>query len=417
MKTLTRLMVLAVCLAALAMPAVADASSDAVGGAREAYKKYSGVTDQTAKLREEGSAKYKSAKEAAKTEEEKKAALDELMKMYREAGEMEKVALTAFLDAFDKCDPNAFSASDEAALLETGLSQSAQRALEHDPKAAVKAWELLLAKLPKCGSANYARSTWLPIALPSTGDLDGAIKRLGEILKDVPDDNKPDVQMAIGDTRALSGDYEGAQKEYAEALKLTPEKATNNTAAGRAKAYLEMRINLIGKIAPEIDTKDWLGAEAKKLSELKGSVVIVDFWATWCGPCIGSMPGLDDYYKERKADGLLMVGVTRFYDHGYLAANMQELREGKRNGKSEQKLDKEAFARHLKQFRENTGVSYPFAVCSAEEMKSYGITGIPTMFVLDKEGRITFVAVGGMKEHLLRLAADRLLKKAPTTGN
>lgn len=417
MKTLTRLFVLALCLAALSLPAMADAGADSAASAREAWKKYSGVTEQTAKMREEGSAKYKTDKEAAKTEEEKKAALDELMKMYREVGEKEKLALAEFLDAFDKCDPNTFSATEEAALLETGLSQSAQRALEKDPKAAVKAWELLLVKLPRCGSANYVRSTWLPIALPSTGDLEGALKRLGEILKEVPDDNKPDVQMAIGDTRALGGDYEGAQKEYAEALKLTPEKATNNTAAGRAKAYLEMRIKLVGKIAPEIDTKDWLGADAKKLSELKGSVVIVDFWATWCGPCIGSMPGLDDYYKERRADGLLVVGVTRYYDHGYLAANMQELREGKRNGKSEQKLDKEAFARHLKQFRKNTGVSYPFAVGSAEDMKTYGITGIPTMFVLDKEGRITFVAVGGMKEHLLRLAADRLLKKAPTTGN
>ncbi len=281
MKTLTRILVLALCLAALTWPARAEGDSDARAAARDAFKKYQGVTDETAKIREEGSAAYKSAKEAAKTEAEKKAALDALMKMYREVGEKEKAALAVFLDAFDKSDWNAFSATDEAALLETGLGQSAQRALEKDPKAAVKAWEMLLAKLPKCSSANYVRGTWLPIALPSTGDLDGAIERLGEIFKEVPEDNRADVRMAIGDVYALKGEYEAAQKEYAEALKLTPEVANNKTFAGRAKPYLEMRIKLIGKEAPEIDTKTWLGADAKKLSELKGQVILLDYWATW----------------------------------------------------------------------------------------------------------------------------------------
>lgn len=281
MKTLTRLMLLALCLVSLTWPARAEAEADAQAAAREAFKKYASVTDETAKMREEGSAAYKAAKEAAKTEEEKKSALDELMKMYRKVGEMEKAALAVFLDSFDKSDWNAFSATDEAALLETGLGQSAQRALVKDPKAAVKAWEMLLSKLPKCQGANYVRSTWLPIALPSTGDLDGAIKRLGEIYKEVPEDNRADVRMAIGDVYALKGEYEAAQKEYAEALKLTPEVASNKTFAGRAKPYLEMRIKLIGKEAPEIDTKTWLGADAKKLSELKGQVILLDYWATW----------------------------------------------------------------------------------------------------------------------------------------
>ena len=281
MKTLLRLLVLACCLAALSGGGLAESSDDAQAAARDAFKKYQGVTDETAKIREEGSAAYKAAKEAAKTEEEKKAALDALMKMYRDVGEKEKVALAVFLDAFDKSDWNAFSVTDEAALLETGLGQSAQRALERDPKTAVKAWEMLLAILPKCQSSNYVRGTWLPIALPSTGDLDGAIKRLGELYNEVPEDNRADLRMAIGDVYALKGEYEAAQNEYAQALKLTPEKATNSTFAGRAKPYLEMRIKLIGKIAPEIDTKTWLGADAKKLSELKGQVVLLDYWATW----------------------------------------------------------------------------------------------------------------------------------------
>ena len=127
------------------------------------------------------------------------------------------------------------------------------------------------------------------------------------------------------------------------------------------------------------------------------------------------MPRLDELHAERAKEGLMVLGVTRYYDHGYLPVNMQELREGKRGGKAEQKLDQEGFMHHLKQFRENTGVRYPFAVATANDMKNYGITGIPTVFVLDKEGRVTYAAVGGMKEHLLNIAIDRLLKK-PVTG-
>lgn len=410
MKTLLALLAISACLAFTGSNTRADAAVDPQAAAREAFKEYTRVTGETARTREEGSAAYKAAIEAARTDEEKAAALDVLMKMYREVGETDKAALALFLDDFDRSDWNAFKTDEDATLLETGLGQSAQRALETDPRAAVKAWEMLLAKLPRCNSANYVRGTWLPIALPSTGDFEHAIRRLGELLKEVPDDNKPDIMMAIGDTRALTGDYEGAQKEYAEALKLTPETASNKTFAGRCKPYLEMRSKLIGKTAPEIDTKDWLGADARKLSEHKGQVVLLDFWATWCGPCIASMPGLDDLYKERKEEGLLVLGVTRKYDHGYLAASMQELREGKRGGRSEKGLDAEGFAKHLKAFRENTQVSYPFAVATADDMKTYGITGIPTMFVLDRQGVITFVAVGGMREHLLRLAVDRQLK-------
>ncbi|MBP9890886.1 MAG: hypothetical protein KBG84_03190 [Planctomycetes bacterium] len=127
------------------------------------------------------------------------------------------------------------------------------------------------------------------------------------------------------------------------------------------------------------------------------------------------MPRMDELHAERAKEGLMVLGVTRYYDHGYLPVDMQELRDGKRGGKSAQKMDEAAFLKHLADFRENTKVRYPFAVGTAADMKNYGITGIPTVFVLDKEGRVTYAAVGGMKEHLLNIAIDRLLKK-PVTG-
>lgn len=128
------------------------------------------------------------------------------------------------------------------------------------------------------------------------------------------------------------------------------------------------------------------------------------------------MPGLDALYAERAEKGLVVVGLTQVYKNGYLPVNMQELKDGKRGGTAAKEMDEAAYMQHLKDFRERTGVRYPFAVGSKDDFKAYGVTGIPSMFVLDKQGRVAFVAVGGAKEHLLKLAIDRLLA-APAEGD
>ncbi|MCC6465604.1 MAG: TlpA family protein disulfide reductase [Planctomycetes bacterium] len=121
------------------------------------------------------------------------------------------------------------------------------------------------------------------------------------------------------------------------------------------------------------------------------------------------MPGLDALHAERAEKGLAVIGLTQVYKNGYLPVNMQELKEGKRGGTASRDMDEAAYLQHLADFRKNTGVRYPFAVGTKEDFKAYGVTGIPSVFVLDKQGRVAFVAVGGAKEHLLRIAVDRLL--------
>jgi hypothetical protein len=220
--------------------------------------------------------------QAAKTDEEKAAARKEWMEAYRKAEALKAEPLKTFRDVFAATAWESYDVKADAELLETGLNEVGQHAMEADPALAVRAFEMLVTKLPEAPSAGWARTIWLPIALPSTGNLDAAEKRLTELAAGAKDAEKPDLLMAVGDTRALKGDYDGAQAAYAEALKGIPEGVDpKNDARGRAKGYLELRVALIGKAAPEIDSKTWYGAEAKPLSGHKGRVVLLEFWATW----------------------------------------------------------------------------------------------------------------------------------------
>jgi thiol-disulfide isomerase/thioredoxin len=206
------------------------------------------------------------------------------------------------------------------------------------------------------------------------------------------------VLVALGDTRAMGGDLEGALREYTRAMQLNPR-----------DAEAVQRATMLGKAAPELESKEWLGAEAKKLADLQGQVVILHFWASWSSSCLQAMPALDALYQANAHAGLTVLGVTRWYDHGYLPLDAQDLRDGSMAGTIVDKLEESAFAQHLRDFRDRTKLSYPFVISTLDEVKSFGVTDLPTTLIVDKQGKVAFIAVGGMREHLLRITVERLL--------
>lgn len=135
--------------------------------------------------------------------------------------------------------------------------------------------------------------------------------------------------------------------------------------------------------APDF-TVEKLGGGTVKLSDLKGKVVVLDFWATWCGPCKMTMPQLDQFYKNRDK-GVEVYGV-----------NVWE-----RNGTA-----------GVAPFIEKNGYTFPILLAPDELAGQYGVRGIPTMFVIDKEGKIAHRHVGYNPQiaQILKAQTDELLK-------
>jgi thiol-disulfide isomerase/thioredoxin len=145
--------------------------------------------------------------------------------------------------------------------------------------------------------------------------------------------------------------------------------------------------------APEISVLDWIDGQPEKLSDLRGQVVLLDFWATWCGPCRATLPRLEKTYRSYKDKGLVVIGLTNFEGHA----------EGKSLTRT-QELD------YLREFKKRFGVSYGFAVSEAggNDLR-YGVSSIPTSFLLDRRGVVRFISIGS--SDVEAAALNRMIKK------
>ena len=165
--------------------------------------------------------------------------------------------------------------------------------------------------------------------------------------------------------------------------------------------------DLIGKPAPEISGEFSLNGKAVKIADLKGKVVLVDFWAVWCGPCIATFPHLRDWNKDLKDKGLEIVGVTAYYERfGF------DSKEGKLT-KPDEKLTKDQEHEMLKEFAAHHKLEHRLMTLSKDEnkkvSKDYNVTGIPQVVLIDRKGNVRMVKVGATEENAKAL--EKMIKE------
>ena len=142
-----------------------------------------------------------------------------------------------------------------------------------------------------------------------------------------------------------------------------PTKAKN-----RAEEQRRAPDTLVGTPAPDLELAD-LGGRSVRLRDLRGNVVLLDFWATWCGPCREALPMIELYHRGLREKGLLVYGVNSE------AATLAE------------------------EYLEKNTLSFPSLVDSEEQAtRAFRVGAWPTTVLIDRGGTIVFYATGAEPE-------------------
>jgi thiol-disulfide isomerase/thioredoxin len=218
------------------------------------------------------------------------------------------------------------------------------------------------------------------------GELHDAETELRAALAADPDAKVADLHYELG--IVLMGEHRDEEgiAELEKEIELRP----NGTTAEEARARIANPRRARERYAPEFSFVS-AGGQTMSLQTLKGKIVLLDFWASWCGPCVKALPSVRRVQKDHVNDPLVVVGIS-----------------GDRN------------ERAWRDFTSRNGMIWPQYWDEDERLRRiFGVTAIPTYVLIDAEGveQLRVTGAGFDQARTLVAEIDRQLRLAASRQN
>jgi peroxiredoxin len=225
----------------------------------------------------------------------------------------------------------------------------------------------------------------LTMGRAQAGQFDEALKRFRELMQGIGQNEQEEFAASFADnlaTAAISAGEFGIAREVYTALLSRFSDSPNL----RQKVQRDLkRLDKVGKPAPSFTSED-INGKAVRLDAYRGKYVLIDFWATWCAPCISELPRLQAAYRTYHDAGFAIIGVS---------------------------LDESKTA--VVDFARARNLPWPQlhnASGSADLVEGFGVSSIPATYLIDPEGTVIRLDVRGKA---LDEALKRLIKSPVKT--
>jgi thiol-disulfide isomerase/thioredoxin len=247
--------------------------------------------------------------------------------------------------------------------------EAAERYLKNDPEGPVKALAQIITTMGRAAAGHY----------------DEALACYKTLMNGLGKSDQEEFATSFTDTFATAalaaGEFATARAIYQALQNRFPESQTVRDKVARELS----RLDRIGKPAPGTEAQD-LAGKPVRLDSFKGKYVLVDFWATWCAPCISELPRLQEAYRKHHGAGFEIVAVS-----------LDETRS--------------AVVDFVK-VRKLPWIQVHNATAGADLVEAFGVSSIPASYLIDPEGNIVRLDLRGaaLDTNLPRLLGPRATK-------
>lgn len=269
----------------------------------------------------------------------------------------------------------------ELASNRSGESENGPQARSYYLQQAKEVFQSLLARSPEDRTLQAQAWFLLAAAFAAEGDTDQAAAAYRKVADDFTDTHyAPKALYRLAGVLLGQNRVSIATETFQEIVDRFPQ----SSEAGKSREKL-VGLALVGKEAPALMVREWVGGPAQDLSALRGRVVMLEFWAIWCPHCRASLPKTEKLQERFGSRGLVVIGVSRERT-GYEAEKIRKFVESRPMG----------FA---------TGIDD-----GGRTSDAYGVENIPCAVVIDRQGRVRW---HGHPEYLTDRVIEDMLAPSP----